>query len=253
MFQFTYYEEVISAAFELIQKQFKKGFKDKNENSDAAIEKFIVNNLLKKIKDFTLISEESGIIRMGTGSKKTFFLDPIDGTGNFMRKIPIFAISFAYSPFQTSYIDMDRIVYSLIVSSLGLKFEAIKGKGFYINGQKVEEFGEEGKDIHECFIRANPTDVFFTKQVRLLGASSIELGLLANRTFDAFIDFGTLKLTDIAAPYLILKEAKVTFSDIKGNSMNLIEMKKSSNLSLVASHSKILHKQIVEKIRKIHK
>ncbi len=71
-----------------------KGPNDFVTSADKKCEKIIIKELLKSKKDFSLISEESGLYK-NKDKNNVWILDPIDGTSNFMHSIPHFAISLA--------------------------------------------------------------------------------------------------------------------------------------------------------------
>jgi myo-inositol-1(or 4)-monophosphatase len=249
-----YYKDTLIKALKMLDETFETSIIDK-ERADVLVESYIIKCLKEKCDDFTVISEESGIINIGQNPKITIYLDPLDGTGNFIKGIPIYAISLAVSPHQSSLINLNNVQYSIVVSSLGLTFEAFRGEGFFLNGLKIKRniktSSPNTKEISRCFIRCNINNDFNlpTRHIRLLGASSIELGMLAYGSFDAFVDYGTLKLTDLAAPYLILKETGITFSDITGSKSYIFkENDIKKRFSLVAAKTKALHKKILSYI-----
>ena len=72
----------------------KKGPKDFVTKTDKRVEKVLIEELSKSKKNYSFITEESGIIYKK--SKNIFWvIDPIDGTTNFLHGIPHFAISVA--------------------------------------------------------------------------------------------------------------------------------------------------------------
>ena len=94
----------------------KKGPTDFVTNSDIKSEKIIIYELSKGRPNFSIISEENGIIK-NKDDNNTWIIDPIDGTINFLHGIPHFAISIALQ-FKNE-----------IVS--GLIFDPIKNELFY--------------------------------------------------------------------------------------------------------------------------
>ena len=72
----------------------KKGPKDFVTNSDKKVEKLIIDELLKYKKNYTVISEEKGLIE-NLDKENIWIIDPIDGTTNFLHGIPHFCISIA--------------------------------------------------------------------------------------------------------------------------------------------------------------
>ena len=72
----------------------KKGPKDFVTKTDKRVEKILIEELSKSKKNYSFITEETGIIK--NSDKNTFWIiDPIDGTTNFLHGIPHFAISIA--------------------------------------------------------------------------------------------------------------------------------------------------------------
>ena len=61
-------------------------------SADIKAEKIIIQELLKAKKNYSVISEEIGIIN-NKNSENIWIIDPIDGTTNFLHGIPHFAIS----------------------------------------------------------------------------------------------------------------------------------------------------------------
>ena len=72
----------------------KKGPKDFVTKTDKRVEKILVEELEKSKKNYSFITEESGIIKK-SDTDNFWIIDPIDGTTNFLHGIPHFAISIA--------------------------------------------------------------------------------------------------------------------------------------------------------------
>ena len=72
----------------------KKGPNDFVTNADLKAEKIIIEELKKAKPNYSIISEENGIID-NKDKNNTWIIDPIDGTINFLHGIPHFAISIA--------------------------------------------------------------------------------------------------------------------------------------------------------------
>ena len=72
----------------------KKGPKDFVTKTDERVERILIEELEKSKKNYSFITEETGIIN--NSDKENFWLiDPIDGTTNFLHGIPHVAISIA--------------------------------------------------------------------------------------------------------------------------------------------------------------
>src|SRR5690554_493088 len=70
----------------------EKGRNDFVTDVDKAAEAEIISQLLKAFPDHRILGEESGYIG-NANSDYTWIIDPLDGTTNFIRGIPHFAVS----------------------------------------------------------------------------------------------------------------------------------------------------------------
>ena len=98
--------------------------------ADILSEKTIIKTIRKKFPDHNFLTEESGAIKKN--SKYTWIIDPIDGTTNFVAKIPEFAVSIALA--KNDEILMG-VVYNPCTNEM---FFAEKGKGSYLNNKKLQ-------------------------------------------------------------------------------------------------------------------
>ncbi len=71
----------------------KKDFGDIVTEADEASEKYIISNLLKTFPSHTFLSEESG--QAQKKSDYRWVIDPLDGTKEFAKGVPMFAINIA--------------------------------------------------------------------------------------------------------------------------------------------------------------
>ena len=72
----------------------KKGPRDFVTKTDKRVEKILIEELEKSKKNYSFITEETGIINK-SDTDNFWIIDPIDGTTNFLHGIPHFAISIA--------------------------------------------------------------------------------------------------------------------------------------------------------------
>jgi myo-inositol-1(or 4)-monophosphatase len=184
---------------------------------DLTAEKAIVDTLKRKGIEFTLISEESGIVKYSVSSPKWYVTtDPIDGTTNLLRGAPFYATSIAVS----SQLFLKSICASLVADlSRGTTYTAQKGCGAYRNDHRIlpsrnvsVEEGVIGIDLNsfriEKLVPKLTALMSVAKHLRHFGANALELCYVADGTIDAFVDIrGKLRTTDIAASYLIILEA----------------------------------------------
>jgi len=224
-----------------------KGEIDLVTDADYKCENYIVESILKKFPNHSILTEEKGS-RNGN-SDFLWIIDPLDGTTNYSRKLPIFSISIAFA------VEGD-IKFGLIYApKLNSIFSAIKDAGAFENNKTIHV--SNVSDIGKSFLVTGfPYDIrstdydnidifaFLSKKtlaIRRLGSASIDICYVASGIFDCFWEL-KLKLWDYAAASLILKEAGGKFTDFNGNEINV-----SGNIvnSVIGSNS-IIHYEILD-------
>jgi myo-inositol-1(or 4)-monophosphatase len=225
---------------------------------DLAAEKAIVEVLLQHGVSFTLISEESGIKEFGAKAKECFVTtDPIDGTTNLIRGLPFYCSSIAVSrkPMLSG-------VYAGMVTDLfhGTTYTAVEGKGAYRDGEKIAtstvaslEEAVVGLDLNTYKVKEiapQLTDLIaHTKHIRHFGANALELCFVAEGLTDAFVDIrGKLRTTDVAAGFLMIKEAGGIVTAPDGQAVD-VKLDPKQKLKFVASGNKEIHKLILSLVK----
>jgi myo-inositol-1(or 4)-monophosphatase len=226
---------------------------------DLAAENAIVDTLKKHDVSFTLVSEESGVKKFGASAGECFVtVDPIDGTTNLIRGLPFYACSIAVSDKP-----MLEDVYAGMVADLfhDVTYTAFKGNGAYRDRKKIEpsktvslDDAMVGLDLNTYKVKkvAPRLTVLIgkTKHIRHFGANALELCYVADGSTDAFVDMrGKLRTTDVAAGFLIVKEAGgiVTSPD---NQVLSVELDPKRTLSFVASGNSQIHEKILSLVKR---
>lgn len=187
---------------------------------DKLSEKTIISTILKEFPDHSFLAEESGSI--SSHGIVTWIIDPLDGTVNFAKTIPIFSVSIA------ACIDKQvvcGVVYQPITKEL---FFAEKGCGSFLNGTSLKV--TKTASIQDAFLSTgfpynvdqDPLHCIETfssiaklgSPIRRLGSAAIDLSYVAAARFDAFWEV-VLEPWDLAAGMLLIEEAggKVTRYD----------------------------------------
>lgn len=215
-----------------------------------------ISDVLEKNKvSYTLISEETGIKKIGENPEGCYVtVDPVDGSTNAVRGLPFIATSIAVSkkPFLQD-------VEAAIVTDLcrDIAYTAMLGKGAFRNGKKItvsktaslEEavVGLDFKCLKTKQLMAQMTPILEkTRHIRHLGADALEICYVADGTADAFIDVsGKLRVTDIAAAHLILKEAGGLIVTPKGEEIN-VPLAPTQRTSLIAAANTTMYEKIAK-------
>ena len=183
--------------------------------------------------------------------KKYWIIDPIDGTGSFVKGFNSYVT-------QAALIQNNTIVLSAVhAPALNETFTATKNKGAFKNGKRI--FIKNKKNISNTTIIDNyPKPLGVTKKIfnkfkikKYFESGSIGLKIcrIADGTANIFIKNVKLFDWDIAAPYLILNESKGFLKDYNGKKFKFIGNLKKRGLLATSnlSHSKkilnYLHKK----------
>ena len=198
----------------------KKGPKDFVTKSDKHVEKILIEELSKSKKNYSFVTEESGIIN-NKDKENIWIIDPIDGTMNFLHGIPHFAISIAFK-------SKNEIVSGLIFDPIKDEmFFAEKNKGAYLNNQRMRVSNKSTLD--HCLFGSNQEGVKFTNlNTRLSGCASLDLAYVASGRLDGFFH-NRINLWDIAAGVLMVEESGGILNDINKFDINNISIKASSS------------------------
>ena len=208
----------------------KKGPTDFVTNADLKAEKIIIEELKKARPNYSIISEEKGS-EDNKDKKNIWIIDPIDGTLNFLHGIPHFAISIALK-------SDNEIVSGLIFDPIKNEmFFAEKNNGAFYNNHRIRV--SKKNDIKDClFVTGRKSKKQFDFQYRRSGSAALDMAYVASGRYDGFFQH-ELKIWDIAAGIIIIKEA--------GGIINDIDLSQTNNLDVIAS-SPDIHEKMLEKI-----
>ena len=207
----------------------KKGPHDFVTKTDKHVEKILIEELSKTKKNYSFLTEETGIIR-NKDKENIWIIDPIDGTTNFLHGIPHFAISIA---FKSKGELLSGLIFDPIKDEM---FFAEKDKGAFLNNQRLRVSNKNS--LEECLFSSNNEGVKFSNlNMRCSGSAALDLAYVASGRFDGCFQ-KKINLWDVAAGTLMIKEAGGIVNDIKEFDINNIYIKASS----AAIYEKMLKK-----------
>lgn len=224
------------------EKEKDINFKDDFEDDfvtkyDIILENLIVNTLEKDFPTFNILTEEKK--SKNKGSDYTWIIDPIDGTRNFAKGIPMFMIGIALAKKKEV---IQSFAYNPIIDQL---FFAQKGIGAFMNDKKIKvsksKFNKYDVDIEVAMDKNAKSEIFskFLKHngsVKKFGTNIFSTTILARGGIDVLV-CKNLKPWDYAH-YLIVEEAGGIVTDFQGEKFNI--KKKNSIMSNGKFHNKIL-------------
>lgn len=210
--------EHLLKGFYSVKEVSYKGKIDLVTKFDVEVEKILLEELSFMMPEYGFVAEET--MTEKTDSRKAVYIDPIDGTTNFVHGFPFCCISVGvYDGAAGEY----GIVYNPVMNEL---YTAERGYGAYLNGERI--YASEKTDICQCLvatgfpysiIRENPKEVLEvlnrvltgTRGVRRAGSAALDLCYTAKGVFDAYYEFN-LSPWDIAAGAVIASEAGAAVS-----------------------------------------
>ena len=212
--------------------------------SDKKVEKILIDELQKARPDYSILSEEVGLIKKDEEFK--WVIDPIDGTANFLHGIPHFAISIGLEKNKEI---ICGIIYDPIKDEM---FVAEKGNGSYLNNQRVRVSSRS--KLNNCMVvtggpRRNSEDrekvigeykkfsSVIDIPIRKMGSAALDMAYVASGRFDGFWQ-RNLNYWDIAAGVIIVKEAGGFVTDFLGSN------KYVENKTILVANSKINEQMI---------
>ncbi len=198
----------------------KKGPKDFVTKTDKRVEKILIEELEKSKKNYSFITEETGIIKK-SDTDNYWIIDPIDGTTNFLHGIPHFAISIALK-------NKDEITAGLIFDPIKNEmFYSEKNAGSYFNNRRIRV--SKKIDLEDCLFATNHEGAICSKlNLRYSGCAALDLAYVASGRFDGYFH-NKINIWDIAAGILLVKEAGGKVNDINKFDINNIDIRASNN------------------------
>lgn len=111
---------------------------DKTLLLDVKAEDEIINVLLNSHIAFDILSEEKGLIKSGKKSEYLALVDPIDGSANLKRGIPLVSLGIAVVPYKENMTSDDAEISIIDSVFTDETYIAIKEKGVTRNGKSVK-------------------------------------------------------------------------------------------------------------------
>jgi len=218
-------------------------------NADREAEKLILDGIRKSRIKCSVISEEAGTLNFGSRNP-VWAVDPLDGTFNYVKGIPHFAVSVGV------LINRKPILGAIYNPTLDEMFTAIKGRGACLNGTRIHVSSQRSlRNSSLIFEWWNPEPSIpdplllakriyrFTRSLRSPGSVALNLCSVASGKFDGLVTvYRRSPIYETAAGCVIVQEAGGRLTNSIGESWE------SFTLSLVAGGAHI-HDQLMALIR----
>lgn len=195
----------------------KSALADIVTDADREVEQLIRARLAAARPDDGFFGEESGAEEGTSGI--TWIVDPIDGTVNYAYGIPAYAVSIAAvegEPDPATWDAIVGVVYNPVLDEL---FFATRDGGAWLGDRRLSvnsEVGPAGALVatgfgydpatHAAAIELQSRVMPIARDIRRIGAASLDLAYVAAGRLDAFYERG-LQPWDHAAAALLVREA----------------------------------------------
>lgn len=213
---------------------------------DKKAEEILIAELKKIVPEAGFIAEEDE--QLPKGERYNWIVDPLDGTTNFIHKIPLYSISLALNDGEETILG---VVYEINLKEC---FYAWKGSPAFLNGKKIHvtNTGILDKSLiatgfpYYDYSLLDPYLALFkdlmqsSRGVRRLGSAAVDLAYVAAGRFELFYEYG-LNPWDVAAGALIVKQAGGRITRFNGDG-NFIFGKE-----IVASNA-FVHNEFIQKL-----
>lgn len=199
-----------------------KGTNDFVTNVDKEAEAIIIDTIKHSYPEHCIVSEEAGLIE-GKDKDVQWIIDPMDGTNNFVKGYPTFAVSIAVRFKGKTEV---ACVYDPMQNEL---FTAQRGAGAQLNNARIRV--TQLKDLHgtvlatgfpfkqkqhsESYIKIVGSLFTECADFRRGGCSALDLCYVAAGRVDGYFELG-LKPWQMAAGELIAREAGAILTDFAG-------------------------------------
>ncbi len=221
--------DVIARAFDERDdlKVHQKTDRDYVTEIDQKAESLILREIRKHYPEHGIVAEEQGE-RLNPDASMQWYVDPLDGTTNFIHGYPHFAVSISAWKDGKPFL---AVVHDPIRDET---FEAKNGGGAFLNRRRLRVSNEKRLD-HALFASGIPSyqrdtmDVFQQRMdvcmramdgYRRGGSAALDLAYVAAGRLDVYWEAG-LKPWDIAAGYLLIQEAGGIATDLSGGKVDL--------------------------------
>ncbi|MDS1142576.1 inositol monophosphatase family protein [Pusillimonas sp. SM2304] len=210
----------------------KKTRNDLVSQADREAEQAVIEILRERTPDLGIVAEESGGHTSGAAS---WYIDPLDGTTNFLHGIPQYAVSIGLIAHAGTLVDGDTplaedtpvigVVYDPNREEL---FTAMHGVGAWLNEHRIScsrtevlaesvlasGFPFRDFSFADQYMPTLHEAINTTRGVRRLGAAALDLAWVACGRYDGYWEMG-LAPWDVAAGTVIVREAGGICEDMR--------------------------------------
>ncbi len=231
-------------------KVHEKGPADLVTEADLASQRAIRETVLGAFPDHQFLGEEDDPEQIDRhGSEFRWIADPLDGTTNYVHRVPHFCVSLALER-------AGELVTAAVFDPISQEcFTAVAGEGAWLNGQPIRtsdvdqlsnalavvgfppKMEPDAPDLRVFLAAVNKVQA-----IRRTGSAALNMCYVAAGRFDVFWSFST-KVWDVAAGALIIRESGGVLTSPDGGAFVL------NSGQFLAAAGESLHNQLRQLVR----
>lgn len=219
--------------------------------ADHEVDAILHEQLMTARPDYGWLSEETADDGSRLTCKRTWVVDPIDGTNSYLKNIPEFAVSVAL-------VENGKPVVAAVFNPANEElFLASLGGGARLNGDPIAVTEATGEtDLHILASRsehreAGWPELFSSCTVRTVSSIAYKFALVAAGRFDATASVWPKSDWDICAGHLLVEEAGGRVTSIGGAPL-IYNGEPPRHRTCAASNSRV-HDAVLARLRDFHK
>ena len=247
-----YNEELISAkvaarnAGKILMKYYQS---DKNEVkmkgvdnpvtiADNEADQYLCNFLMGEFPNDGWLSEETVDTKERLNRDRVWIVDPLDGTKEFIEGIPHFAVSIGFV-FKGE--PVVGVIYNPATDEM---FSSQKGKGVYLNGEKVSVSNKKNLinstiAVSRSELKRGEWEPFKKKfkSIKPIGSVAYKLALVSAGRYDIFATIAPKNEWDVCAGDCLISESNGTFKTINDKKIIYNQKKTLVTDTIIATNS----------------
>lgn len=227
---------------------------DISRKIDIVAEKTVLDYLKEVNFPCIVLGEECGRVELSKNPEGFLIMDAVDGSTNAVRGIPFSCCSLAFATKDKLSSVTDAVIIDLYTGDM---YSASKGKGSFMNGKKITVHkkkplyfvvGVDLSGISPSLLQRLSPIISASNHIRHFGAVALELAIFASGRVDLFVDLREkLRITDVAAGYLISLEAGGVIVDKNANPLDS-SLGYDQRISFIAASSQEILNETLEKL-----
>ncbi len=194
---------------------------------------------------FSVLSEEAGLRDFGAGHPLVL-VDPVDGSLNAKQGVPFFGVMLAV--LDGPAID-DTVAGYVLNLNNGETWSAIRGEGAWRNGLRLTVIPrDDNKRIQIVGLESTPRAISVARhlieranKIRILGSMALSIAHTAAGGFDVFCAPVPVRVFDMAASLLLLRESGGVATDLEGARVGALSASLERRTTLLCATTKELH------------